>query len=228
MSEILHQEERKQFERLLLQQGVGRVADRLAVLEAFLGVEDHLGEEELVRLLASQGHELEPDFVVQTLEMLTRYGLATRRQFEGRPPIYEHRHLGDHHDHLICTRCGAISEFHDPRLEELKLQAARDKGFHHLSHRLQIYGLCRKCLAQRQPTMPLALASPGEKVRVERITGGDEVARHLSDLGLTPGAEVEVISSGGGPMVLAVRGSRVALGRGVGHKVHVSQVNGGH
>ena len=152
----------------------------------------------------------------ETLELLTRFGLAMRREFEGEPIRYEHRHLDEHHDHLICTSCGAITEFAHPQLEALQEQIAKDQGFHCLRHRHQIYGLCKKCLARREPTMPLTMASPGERVRVERILGGDMSCHHLADLGMSVGQELEVLSSNDGPMVVALRGSRVALGPGSG------------
>ena len=67
------------------------------------------------------------------------------------------------------------------------------------------------------PTIPLSMTSAGERVRVERILGGDFSCRHLSDLGMGVGQELEVISVNDGPMVVALRGSRVALGRGAAH-----------
>ncbi|MEW5913092.1 MAG: transcriptional repressor [Thermodesulfobacteriota bacterium] len=223
----LHDEERRQFERLLRQQGVDRLGDRLAVLEAFLSVEDHLPAEKVQEILREQGRALEPAFVEGTLELLTRFGLANRRRFDGQPDRYEHRHLGEHHDHLICTACGSITEFHHPRLEALKEQAAAEHGFHHLSHRLQIYGLCDRCRRARKPTLPLTLASPGERVRVERLAGGEKVCSHLEGMGITLGSELEVISNAGGPMVVAVRGARLALGQGVASKVQVSLPSAG-
>ncbi|MFH1036364.1 MAG: transcriptional repressor [Pseudomonadota bacterium] len=227
MSHVLHQEERRQFERLLHQQRVDRVGDRLAVLEAFLGSEEHVSAADCQGLIAASGVELEPAFVAQTLDLLTRYGLATRREFEGGPPRYEHRHLGEHHDHLICTRCGSITEFHDPDLEALQQKVARSQGFHPLRHMLHIYGLCQDCLATRQPTLPLLLAAPGERLRVERLAGGRGLACQLGEMGLGLGSELEVISAGGGGMVVAIKGCRVALGRGVAQKVMVSHVNNG-
>jgi len=218
----LHDEERRQFERLLRQQGVDRLGDRLAVLEAFLSKEDHLSAEKVQEILRRQGRPLEPAFVESTLGLLTSFGLASRRRFDDQPDRYEHRHLGEHHDHLICTACGSITEFRHPQLEALKEQAAAEHGFHHLSHRLQIYGLCDRCRRSRKPTLPLSLASPGERVRVERLTGGEKARAHLEDLGITVGSELEVISRGGGPMVVAVRGARLALGQGVSSKVQVS------
>ncbi|MBU4603498.1 MAG: Fur family transcriptional regulator, partial [Proteobacteria bacterium] len=94
MSTNLHNEERRQFERLLRQQGMNRLGDRLAVLEAFLDCEDHLSADSLQKNLAAQGHHLEPEFVAATLEMLTRFGLASCRRFDNQPDLFEHRHLG--------------------------------------------------------------------------------------------------------------------------------------
>lgn len=219
MSFALHQEERRQFERLLRQQRVDRTGDRLAVLEAFLSDQGHLSAEGLYLELKARGVDLEPFFVAQTLDLLTRFGLATRSEFEGGPPRYEHKHLGEHHDHLICTACGAISEFHNPELEALQESLAAQAGFLSLRHLLQIYGLCHNCQAVRETTLPLAMASAGERVRIARLACGEELGRQLMDLGLVIGAEVEVISCSGGPLVLAVKGSRMALGRGTAHKI---------
>jgi len=196
----------------------------MSVLETFLTSEEHHSAEGWNQLLKQSGVDLGEAFVAETLELLVRFGLAMRREFEGGPTRYEHRHLGEHHDHLICTACGSISEFHDPDLEAMKAQAASQHGFHALRHKLQIYGLCENCRSARQPSMPLALAAPGERLRVEQLKGGQAAKRQLEELGLNLGTEVEVISANGGPMVLAVKGTRLAIGRGVAQKVLVSQL----
>lgn len=225
MAQSLHQEERRQFERLLRQQRVDRVYDRMAVVDCFLESEHHHTAEGWCRHLKNHEVSLEPEFITDTLEMLTKFGLAERRKFQGGPRRYEHRHLGEHHDHLICTSCGKIEEFHNPELEELKAKVAKDRGFSSLGHRLQIYGLCKACQAQRPPTMPLAMANQGERLKIQDITGGEKARRQLEDMGLSLGCELEVLSTGGGPMVVACRGTRLALGRGVARKVQVSRNN---
>ena len=71
--------------------------------------------------------------------------------------------------------------------------------------------------------MFLSMASPGETVKVIAVRSGWGLQRRLADLGLTPGVKVRVISSGRpGPVVLDVRGSKLALGQGVAHKIMVS------
>ena len=71
--------------------------------------------------------------------------------------------------------------------------------------------------------MPLSLASAGETVELVAIKVGWGLQRRLADMGLTPGVMVRVISSGKpGPVVLDVRGSRLALGYGVAHRIMVN------
>jgi Fe2+ transport system protein FeoA len=66
------------------------------------------------------------------------------------------------------------------------------------------------------------MVSPGEKVKVINIRAGWGLQRRLADLGLTPGVQVVITNSQRpGPVVLDLRGSRLALGHGVAHKVMV-------
>lgn len=71
--------------------------------------------------------------------------------------------------------------------------------------------------------MPLILASRGSKVRLVSINGGKQMTSRLAAMGLLPGVEVEIISNTpGDPFILDVRGSRLALGRGMAHKIYVN------
>jgi len=68
----------------------------------------------------------------------------------------------------------------------------------------------------------LARMAAGEKSTIVAVRVGWGMQRRLADLGLTPGTEVRMISSGRpGPVVLEVRGSRLALGQGVAEKIIV-------
>ena len=61
--------------------------------------------------------------------------------------------------------------------------------------------------------MPLAMAGIGETNTIKKITGQDEVRRHLAELGFVVGEEVRLISQLGGNLILSVKDSRVALDR---------------
>ena len=70
--------------------------------------------------------------------------------------------------------------------------------------------------------MPLSLAHAGEPMTVVNVRAGRRLRQRLIDLGPVPGAMVEVMQSlSHGPVILAVGGSRLVLGRGASHKVPV-------
>lgn len=70
--------------------------------------------------------------------------------------------------------------------------------------------------------MSLSMVQSGELVQVVAVRAGWGLQRRLADMGLTPGVRVKVINSQGrGPVILDLRGSRLALGHGVAHKIMV-------
>ncbi len=76
--------------------------------------------------------------------------------------------------------------------------------------------------------LPLPMVAPGQTVRVVRIAAGQSAARRLRDLGLIPGTELRVVQDGGhGPLILAVGDSRLAVERGIAHKVLVEPIRAG-
>ena len=73
----------------------------------------------------------------------------------------------------------------------------------------------------RHSTMPLTMARVGEEVQVVEVVGGQRLRRRLRELGFTPGARVRVLQDHGGPLLLAIGNSRLAMGRGMAHKILV-------
>jgi ferrous iron transport protein A len=71
--------------------------------------------------------------------------------------------------------------------------------------------------------MSLNETRKGEQVILESIDGGYAVNKKLRDMGLTPGVPMTVLSAPSfGPMIVQVRGTRLALGRGILSKIIVS------
>ena len=69
--------------------------------------------------------------------------------------------------------------------------------------------------------LPLTMAAPGEPQAIFKITGRDEVRRHLAELGLVVGEEVTVMNSLGGNLILQVKDSRIALDRSLANRIMV-------
>lgn len=69
--------------------------------------------------------------------------------------------------------------------------------------------------------MPLTMAKSNETNYIKKITGKDEVRRHLAELGFVVGEPVTVVSELGGNMILNIKGSRVALNREMANRILV-------
>jgi Fur family ferric uptake transcriptional regulator len=208
-----HDVEREQFRKLLAAIHASRISDRLVVLDRFLSVEHHLTLSSLAALMLDSDPALQDiGFLRDTMEMFCQCGFAKKRTFESQEVTYEHQHLGDHHDHFICTSCGRIEEFHNPRLETLQMEIAAGFKFHALQHKMEIYGICADCLARREPNLPLTRAATREKVRIVEVRGERPLVGRLTAMGLRAGQVLEVINNNpAGPIIVALDEVRMAL-----------------
>jgi Fur family transcriptional regulator, ferric uptake regulator len=222
----IHSYERKQFEKLFKQEKIDRFDDRFKILEGFLQVEQHVSGQDLTDILHKNGLRLTEEFVQDTLELMCRFGFAQKNRFENGVVRYEHHHLGQHHDHMICTKCGKIIEFEDDQMEILQSRIANGFGFHMLQHRMEIYGICAECIKIREKQMPLPLAKPGERVMVHDFIGGGESRLRLLSMGLRVGDVLDIITNHGrGQVVVAVGFQRFVIGQGMAQKIIVQPVN---
>jgi Fur family ferric uptake transcriptional regulator len=137
--------------RYCAENGLHMSKRRLEVLRVFLSVEQHLSAEELFKLMHREGLPVAYATVYRTLRLLVSSGLARRVVLGGRSSRFEHAMGHQHHDHLVCTRCGTAAEFYHPRIEELQREIARAQGFRDRSHSLTIYGLCPRCARKEAP-----------------------------------------------------------------------------
>lgn len=69
--------------------------------------------------------------------------------------------------------------------------------------------------------MPLTMAKPGETNDIQKITGRDEVRRHLAEMGFVVGECVTVVSELGGNMILQVKESRIALDKTMANRIMI-------
>ena len=217
-----HEQEKKQFRQLCARQGLDRFEDRFKVLEAFLKLEHHVSSHEITQQLRADHVKLDEDFVASCMAHLCRLGFATQVAFDQGETLYEHRHLGVHHDHMVCIKCGGILEFRDEAMEEVQEKVAEAYGFYMLQHKMEIYGLCGQCMSKRDSLVPLHLAKPGELLQVKSVDAGRKMQLRISSMGLRIGDTVEMVSGGaGGQVVIAVGENRLVIGKGMADKIWV-------
>ncbi len=106
--------------------------------------EHHLSAEDIYRVLLDSGEDIGLATVYRVLTQFEEAGLVVRHNFEGDQSIFELDH-GEHHDHLVCVKCGRVEEFIDNVIEKRQEEIARNAGYSITDHSLNIYGICGKC-----------------------------------------------------------------------------------
>jgi len=136
----------KDFKSLLKEKALKFTNQREKILETLYYSDEHLTPEELYQLIKEKYPELNAGIatIYRTLSMLEENDIVSSLSFGAQGKKYE---LGakDHHDHMICTKCGEITEFVDEVIEERQHKIAEKFGFKMEDHSMQIYGICKKC-----------------------------------------------------------------------------------
>ncbi len=140
-------EARARLKAYMERHGLKTSRRRDAIVDAFLAVAGHVSVDELLAAARERDARVSPATVYRAIKLLVDAGVAVARQFGDGQTRYEPVDPAAHHDHLICTDCGAIVEFVDDRIEELQDQVAARHGFEVTRHRLELYGRCARCAA---------------------------------------------------------------------------------
>lgn len=133
----------------MAKKGLRSTAQRRLIVDTFFEGASHMTIEDLLAVVRSRDKGIGYATVYRTLKLLAECGVASERRFGDGLSRYE---LADeasaHHDHLICTTCGRITEFEEPRIEALQEEIAARHGFAVISHKHEMYGTCRECLGK--------------------------------------------------------------------------------
>ncbi len=132
------------FKSYLREQRLKSTAQRDVIVEVFLEGSGHASVEELYGRVRKRNPRIGYATVYRTMKLLTECGIADERHFRNGEARYEIAEK-EHHDHLICERCGKIVEFEEDRIEALQEQAARKLGFELRGHKMELYGICADC-----------------------------------------------------------------------------------
>ncbi|MBN2781733.1 MAG: transcriptional repressor [Campylobacterales bacterium] len=143
---IKYEELLNDFKILLKDNNLKFTVQRELILKTLYSCDRHLTPESLHQLIQKQYPSLKIGIatVYRTLALLEDSNVVTSLSFGAQGKKYE---LGakEHHDHLICTECGSITEFVDEEIENRQKNIAKALNFLMQDHSMQIYGICDKC-----------------------------------------------------------------------------------
>ncbi len=135
----------QEFYRRRFQMGLRSSCKRSLVVEYFIEKDRHYTVEELYDEVKKVNPKVSLSTVYRTLKLLSDCGLASACNFGDGVIRFEPVHTAQHHDHLICVKCGRIIEFKNDRIEKIQKDVAKKYTFSISSHRMELYGLCDGC-----------------------------------------------------------------------------------
>jgi len=140
----MNAEERlRDFEEVCRKEGLKVTHQRLEVFKELLNSQDHPSVEKLYRRLLRKLPTISLDTVYRTLTTLEQHGLITRVQTQESQARYEGRI--DNHHHVICKKCGKITDFHWELLDAAALPDEIIKWGRIERKNITLHGLCQEC-----------------------------------------------------------------------------------
>lgn len=125
-----------------------RTKQRTAVLERLRQQPDFRSAQQVHDDLQASGHSVSLATVYRNLQLLSESKeVDTLRRDDGEV-AYRLCTDDSHHHHLICRSCGAVEEIAPTQLESWVSDVAKQHGFHHPTHFLEVFGTCGKCHAK--------------------------------------------------------------------------------
>jgi Fur family transcriptional regulator, ferric uptake regulator len=120
---------------------------RRIVLKVFLEhMHKHLSAEDVYSIVKVKNPEIGLATIYRTLELFAELDILQKMNFgDGRSRYEFAEDEIHHHHHLICTKCGHVTEFEDDLLESLEAHIQKKSNFKIMDHQVKFYGICEKC-----------------------------------------------------------------------------------
>ena len=96
---------------------------------------------DIYRILSQENSGIGLATVYRVLTQFVEVGLLERQQFESEKSVYELK-SDQHHDHLVCAKCGHVEEFYDEGIERRQQKIAKEHKFSIQDHSLNLYVDC--------------------------------------------------------------------------------------
>ncbi len=138
----------------LREQGYRLTPQRMAIVQAVLESPDHPSAEEIYQQVSAVFPMISLATVYKTLEVLKDLGEVVELPVEGRT-----RYDGNlqPHIHLICERCHTVIDWSDGAIS-FPEESIAASGFHPHHYRLEVHGLCPRCVAETSAPAPTGRA----------------------------------------------------------------------
>eukprot|EP01137_Pigoraptor_chileana_P029360 Opistho-2@14511 len=136
---------KKTFQEFLDIKGYRKTHERLTILEHIYERNDHFEADELYLALKHLNYHVSRATVYNTLELLVEAELIIKHQFGNKiSSRYEKAYGRRQHDHVVCVDCQKVTEFCDPRIQNIQNMVGEFFNCEILHHSLTFYSKCKQ------------------------------------------------------------------------------------
>ena len=137
------------FKKLLKSNNLKYTTQRELILKIIYDNDGHFTPEDIYNLIKESHPEIKLGIatVYRTLTLLEDENIVNSISFGTQGKKYEFG-ITNHHDHLVCLKCGNIEEFYDELIEERQEEIAKKFNFKMSNHVMKITGTCSACQAK--------------------------------------------------------------------------------
>ncbi|MBK9759761.1 MAG: transcriptional repressor [Flavobacteriales bacterium] len=150
----IQQSVQRLFSDHLEQGGHRKTPERFAILKEIYALNGHFDIEKLYGRMKLAKYRVSRATLYNTIDLLMEARLVRKHQFGTQQAQYERAHSFRQHDHVICTECGKVMEFCDPRIQNVRNTVAEVMDFEVSHHTLHLYGRCPQCRVSKKSAKP--------------------------------------------------------------------------
>ncbi len=129
----------------LREKGLKPTQARLLVFRESIKIPDHFSADDLSLKVRTEDQRVSRATVYRTIPFLVELGILREVVYSQKHRNYECVLGREHHEHLICLKCGKIIEFSDDRMEIPLEEACQKYHFKAVAHKTEVTGYCKKC-----------------------------------------------------------------------------------
>jgi len=130
---------------ILKSPGTRMTSQRALVFDIISRGGGHLGADEIYARARRKNPRISLSTVYRAIGKFKELGLVDESHLGQEHHHYETKQHGNHF-HLVCLRCGSITEFEYPLVEKIREEVGKTAGFKIVSAEVSLSGYCPKCV----------------------------------------------------------------------------------